>query len=475
LSALIKAEVAVIGGGPAGAVAAHVLSRLGRDVVLCEASSFPRDHVGLSLSPGVVKQLAFVGLDGVLDKPCHRRDIPIERRWGTQDFELSAGQTSTIANRGILDFDLIAAAQKANVRVLQPAMVREQKRAGDVWRLDVRGMSSNFVIEANFIIEATGRRKRFRRRRRYGATTLALCGSWTGAARQTVRISAQGESWCWSAPTGSAENSLLCFVDPQRFQTLGGSLRERYIRLARESGVLPGIDALTLVGEPCACDATPYVAEQETAGMLRVGDADLALDPLSSSGVQAAIQSSLAIGPIVNTLLTPRADWDAAIEFWQTRRIKRMAQHRDWSQRLYSEALCAFRTAFWADRSGTEPRSQPAGKVSAPAPAPDQLIRFSEHTRFTSAPCLTDGLVRRMECVSHFNLAEPVGFLDTIHVAPKLRQVKTNLPVSARQLLETWSMSMPPNRAFALLAWAWRNGLFVEAAEGDEVARTRLG
>jgi hypothetical protein len=31
LSALIKAEVAVIGGGSAGAIAAHVLSRLGRN------------------------------------------------------------------------------------------------------------------------------------------------------------------------------------------------------------------------------------------------------------------------------------------------------------------------------------------------------------------------------------------------------------------------------------------------------------
>ena len=80
-----------------------------------------------------------------------------------------------------------------------------------------------------------------------------------------------------------------------------------------------------------------------------------------------------------------------------------------------------------------------------------------------------------MECVSHTDLAEPVAFLDTIQVAPKLRQVKTNLPVSARQLLETWSTSMPPNRAFALLAWAWRNGLLVDAAERDEIARTRLG
>jgi 2-polyprenyl-6-methoxyphenol hydroxylase-like FAD-dependent oxidoreductase len=471
----MKTEVAVVGGGPAGSIAANVLSRLGRDVILCEASEFPRYHVGISLSPGVAKQLAFVGLDGVLDKPGHRRDIPIGRRWRNQTFEPSAGPASTIVDRGIFDSDLVAAARRANVRVLQPAMVREQRRTGDVWQLDVRGENSSFVVEANFVIEATGRRMRFRRRRRYGATTLAICGSWAGTAAAAVRISAQSDSWCWGAPTGSQKNSLICFVDPQHFQTLQGSFRERYLRMAYQSGVLPGIEAFTLGGEPCACDATPYVSEQETAGILRVGDADLTLDPLSSSGVQAAIQSSLAIGPIVNTLLTQGADWDAAMEFWQTSRIKRMTQHRDWSRRLYSEALGEYRTAFWNERSEPEPQSGPTGKAPAPAPAPDQLIRLSEHTRFIPAPCLTDGLVEKMECVSHANLAEPVAFLGTIHLATKLRQVKADPPVSARRLLETWSTSMPPNGAFALLAWAWRNELFVDASQGDDTARTRSG
>jgi hypothetical protein len=95
------------------------------------------------------------------------------------------------------------------------------------------------------------------------------------------------------------------------------------------------------------------------------------------------------------------------------------------------------------------------------------LIRLSEHTSFASAACLSGALVKKMECVSHANLAEPVAFLGTIHVAAKLRQVKAG-PVSARRLLETWSAGMPPDRAFALLAWAWRNGLFIDAAGRDE-------
>ena len=68
-----------------------------------------------------------------------------------------------------------------------------------------------------------------------------------------------------------------------------------------------------------------------------------------------------------------------------------------------------------------------------------------------------------------------MAFLGTVHMATKLRQVKADPPVSARRLLETWSTSMPPNGAFALLAWAWRNELFVDASQGDDTARTRSG
>jgi 2-polyprenyl-6-methoxyphenol hydroxylase-like FAD-dependent oxidoreductase len=460
LSALTKAEVAVVGGGPAGAIAALVLARLGRDVVLCEGSGFPRAHVGISLSPGVAKQLAFVGLDSVLDKPCHRRNIPLETRWGTPGFEPSVGPASTIVDRGILDSDLVAAAQRAKVRVLQPAMVREQKRVGDVWQLDVHGTDSNFLLEADFVVEATGRRMRFRRRRRYGATTLALCGSWLGPVAATARVSAYSDHWCWSAPTGPQETSLICFIDPQHFQTLHGSVRERYIELARQSGVLPG-GALALGGEPHACNATPYLTEHEVSATLLAGDADMTLDPLSSSGVQAAIQSALAIGPIVNTLLTPGEDAEAAIEFWRTSRTRRMAQHRDWSRRLYADAHSEHRTKFWANRSEVGPVTETTGRVSLPAP--DQLIRLSEHTRFIHAPCLTDSLVKRLECVSHSDLAEPSAFFGTVHLATLLRQTNASVPIPARRLLETWSASMPPNGAFALLAWAWRNGL-LEAA-----------
>jgi flavin-dependent dehydrogenase len=465
LSTTLRAEAAVIGGGPAGAIAAHTLAGLGRSVVLCEAATFPREHVGISLSPGVRRQLAFGGLDGLLDRPCHRGDVPIERRWGGETFEPAPARV-TLVDRGAFDADLIDAVRRAGAQVLQPALVRAITRAGDAWRLDVRASDSDLVVEARFIIEASGRRTRFRARQRQSAPTLALCGNWRGSPAAVVRTSAQSVSWCWGAPMGPGRSVLVCFVDPQDFQRASGSLHERYLRLAHESGVLPAIGDLTLEGIPFTSDATPYLTDGESENLLRVGDADAALDPLSSSGVQAAIQSALAAGPIVNTLLTPGEDGAAALEFWRRRRTLRMAQHRDWTTQLYAEAFAHHPTRFWAERCEHAPRPAIATATS-PLPHPDQLIGLSTNARLMSAPCLVGPLVKVLECVDHTSFAEPVAFVAGVRVSPLLQCLSA--PTPARNVLAMWSASLQPRVAYALLAWAWRQGILRGVDDGQGV------
>ena len=50
---LTHSDIAVIGGGPAGAIVALALAQLDRKVILFEAAPFPRMHIGISLSAGV--------------------------------------------------------------------------------------------------------------------------------------------------------------------------------------------------------------------------------------------------------------------------------------------------------------------------------------------------------------------------------------------------------------------------------------
>src|SRR5438105_14288926 len=61
---MLSADVAVIGGGPAGAAAAITLARAGRDVVLVDKARFPRDKCcGDGITAGALRLLEQLGLD----------------------------------------------------------------------------------------------------------------------------------------------------------------------------------------------------------------------------------------------------------------------------------------------------------------------------------------------------------------------------------------------------------------------------
>lgn len=54
------AKVLVVGGGPAGSFTSSVLAQEGVDVVCCEATQFPRYHIGESLLASVKAYLKMI-------------------------------------------------------------------------------------------------------------------------------------------------------------------------------------------------------------------------------------------------------------------------------------------------------------------------------------------------------------------------------------------------------------------------------
>ncbi len=59
-------EVLVVGAGPAGSAAATWAARAGRDVLLLDAATFPRDKTcGDGLTPRAVAELDHLGLGGL--------------------------------------------------------------------------------------------------------------------------------------------------------------------------------------------------------------------------------------------------------------------------------------------------------------------------------------------------------------------------------------------------------------------------
>ncbi|HVL28212.1 MAG TPA: FAD-dependent monooxygenase, partial [Acidimicrobiales bacterium] len=156
------ADVAVVGGGPAGAAAATVLARAGCDVVLVDKARFPRDKTcGDGLTAAALRELEDLGLapESVagwqpvgavhLRSPSGRVvDLPLPTGPG-------AGLFAVVAPRLTLDAAVLDLARSAGAKVLDGHAVRGAAvvEGGSAVELDVDGLGA---LRAGYVVAADG-------------------------------------------------------------------------------------------------------------------------------------------------------------------------------------------------------------------------------------------------------------------------------------------------------------------------------
>ena len=162
-------DVAILGGGPAGAAAALSLRRLrpGLRVRMVEASRYDEWRAGETLSPGTQQLLA--GL-GCWDRFLAERFAPAygtRAAWGASEiydneFLFSARGDGWHVDRVRFDAMLCASAREAGVEVTQGARLADARRVeGTQWSVAIRGAAGREEFRARFVVDATGRRAAF--------------------------------------------------------------------------------------------------------------------------------------------------------------------------------------------------------------------------------------------------------------------------------------------------------------------------
>jgi flavin-dependent dehydrogenase len=156
-------DVIVVGGGPAGCVAAIVLARAGLRVRLIERATFPREKLcGDTLNPGAMVLLARLGLHPADD------GLPIRGMLVTGPGAVRvegwypAGVIGRSIRRSHLDHRLLQSAAAAGVSVVEGArvdrvLIEPDERVSGVAVEDARGARD---IRAGFVIAADGRSSR---------------------------------------------------------------------------------------------------------------------------------------------------------------------------------------------------------------------------------------------------------------------------------------------------------------------------
>jgi flavin-dependent dehydrogenase len=460
------ADVCVIGAGPAGSTFAARMAQLGHQVHLIERKRFPRGNLGESLSPGVMtllraadmhETIAAAGFPGVNSVWVEWEDGPRLRQ--------NQGEQGLLVDRGEFDLRLLERARAFGVRIHQPAQVLEQGWDGAKWRLTIDADGTSTSLNADFVADASGRRSISpRRQTKTGASTLAVYGYWRGASVPTrPRIEAGQDSWYWGVPLPDGTYNTLAFVDPNWFRSAPGStMSERFLRLIHRSGLMEECRDVELITPVRAIDATPYLGGDCVApGRIQVGDAALAIDPISSSGVQKAIQSALSGAIVANTLLRRPELTDAAVSFYRAQLTETSERHRRWAAGHYRDVAGKCDRPFWRDRSIVPAAIDPPPPLSAfdirvLATMP---LELSPELEFVRTPCLQGDFVRLASALHHPRLAGPLVFLGGRELAPLLQTLpagKTPL-----QIAQFWSNHMPLKSGMAIAGWLVNHGILV--------------
>ena len=168
---VLRTEVLVVGGGPAGAAAGFWLARLGHDVIVIERKKFPREKTcGDGLTPRAVKELGDMGLGDQLSQ-FHRYEglratahgKALELKWPTHPIYPQYGY---VVRRRELDMMVARNAQDAGAKLLE-----EHEAISPIVENDcVRGAmvtnkvdGSTIAIHAQYVIIADGANSRFGR------------------------------------------------------------------------------------------------------------------------------------------------------------------------------------------------------------------------------------------------------------------------------------------------------------------------
>lgn len=323
---MLKYDVCIFGGGPAGSAMAKRLIAFGYSVVVVEKMRYPRSHVGISLSSGVEHWLRV--LDISVDKAFSARSLLL---WESDEVMEKAGGWHV--DRGWFD-QLLLQASGARVIVGNAYPVENMCGEWDVF------IEQELSFTARFLVAATGRRPLLKGRRR-----AVLPVTVAGYARCEVPdtfIEAGEDCWYW----GGGGLGFV-FADPAAVQQFGNA-EAFYVDKMRRSRLMTtaGFGMIRM------CTATAYVDEAPVGrNFIKIGDAVFAMDPLSAQGVQKALKTAVQGAVVVNTIL--KGDVAVAVRYYEEMIAAEVRKHVRWTRAFYGRQG-RFESGFWKVRAGEE-------------------------------------------------------------------------------------------------------------------------
>jgi geranylgeranyl reductase family protein len=310
-----RADVAIVGAGPAGAAAAITLVRAGRSVVLLDKATFPRDKIcgdgittgalrileELGVQPGSVASWTEVADIHVVSPSQHRATFPLPR---------GRGQFAAVMRRTDLDDAIVDQAREVGATVLEGIEVTgATDRAHEV----VLELADGTTVAAAHVIAADGMWSPMRKF--LGTAVPGYLGEWHAFRQYFRQTGPQARDlWVWFEPD-LLPGYAWSFPLPDGGANVGfGIQRGAKIATKEMKALWPELLARPHIASVLGPDAVAEDRHQAwpipartgdlslSAGrVLWVGDAAAVTDPMTGEGIgQALLTGQLAAQSIVD-------------------------------------------------------------------------------------------------------------------------------------------------------------------------------
>ena len=344
-------HIVVLGAGPAGAAAAIGLKRLGYRVTCI---SRPRRPVCIEgISERVYSALSGLGLSTAMahiSKPVPRQVV-----WNGQ---VSATNTERLVDREHFDAGILDDLKAAGIAIIADSIELFEHRdthPESVWQVKT---GAGTVITANFIVDARGRRAPHRQDGRLrGPESVAMSQFWQLAddSHQDASVLAvalkNGWGWLVQDARGRVYTQLSLSANRQALPSRGAEAK--WIKSA--FGELLGAGSVLSTAKPLGKASFRGCTSILNAGVvtqnyLRIGDAAMAVDPLSGNGIFQSLSSALVAPAVINTLIRRPEDAALAQHFYEQRLEHLYMRFARIGRDFYRQMSGADSCDYWQER-----------------------------------------------------------------------------------------------------------------------------
>lgn len=428
--------IAVLGAGPAGVVTALGLHRIGyRVIVLGEPRHFRAVE---GVSSRVMSALQQAGLQRAMAAV-----LPASARQASWNGETRMANTEYLVDRQRFDDGLWEDLLAAGVTAVRARIGKVAESPDGGWLIEGSGSAVGQQWQADFLVEARGRLAPHAGSTQRGPQTLSLLCQWQGEetpAGPASAIESLPDGWAWMARLPDGRCYWQWTLDagatplPPRAQLPAWCAARRQTAMAEDffgtRNLWRGAQA-TVVARP----SEPIRAmEPVQTGMIRVGDAAMAVDPLSGNGIFQSLSSALQAPAVIHTMRVAPERAELAAGFHRRRIAHLFERFCRIGRDFYAMESRWPQHPFWSQRSQW-PDDQPAHRLLEPGELP----------RIGRGPTLCGPEIIERELV--FTPDQPLGIwqLDGVALAPVLRDVMAGrlevfdgLPAGRRAIFVQW-------------------------------------